>query len=66
MPEPGDWSTASFEGNRRAQHAAFRALTFREKLVRLEQMSEVQVRLAGAVRSGQRGAVRVGPPAAER
>ena len=66
MPEPGDWSTASFEGNRRAQHAAFRALTFREKLVRLEQMSEVQVRLADAVRPGRRGAGRVGPPAAER
>lgn len=55
MPERGDWSTASFEGNRRAQHAAFRALTFREKLVRLEQMSEVQVRLADAVRHGRRG-----------
>lgn len=55
MPEPGDWSTASFEGNRRAQHAAFRALTFREKLVRLEQMSEVQVRLADAVRPERRG-----------
>jgi hypothetical protein len=62
MPEPADWSTASFDGNRRAQHAAFRALTFREKLVRLEQMSEVQARLIGAVRSGPRASPLTAPP----
>ena len=41
MPEPIDWSLTTFEGNRRRQHEAFRALSFREKLVRLEQMGEV-------------------------
>ena len=41
MPEPIDWSLTTFEGNRRRQHEAFRALSFREKLLRLEQMSEV-------------------------
>jgi hypothetical protein len=66
MPEPADWSTASFDGNRRAQHAAFRALTFREKLVRLEQMSEVQARLADAVRHGPRAGRRVDPPTTDR
>jgi hypothetical protein len=66
MPEPADWSTASFDGNRRAQHAAFRALTFREKLVRLEQMSEVQARLVGAVRHGPRTGRRAGPPPMDR
>lgn len=55
MPEPGDWSRVSFDGNRRAQHAAFRALSFREKVVRLEQMSEVQARLAAVARTAHRG-----------
>ena len=40
-PEPTDWSLATFEGLRRAQHEAFRALSFREKLLRLEEMDEV-------------------------
>ena len=66
MPEPADWSTASFDGNRRAQHAAFRALTFREKLVRLEQMSEVQALLVSAVRHGPRTGRRAGPPPMDR
>ena len=42
MPEKDDWSLCSFEGNRRAQHVAFMALSFREKLLRLEQMADVQ------------------------
>ena len=42
MPEQDSWNLCSFEGNRRAQHAAFMALSFREKLVRLEQMADVQ------------------------
>ena len=42
MSERIDWHLLSFEGNRRAQHAAFNALTFREKVIRLEQMAEVQ------------------------
>lgn len=45
MTEPTDWSLASFAGNRRAQHVAFLALPFREKLIRLEQMAEVERRL---------------------
>jgi len=47
VPEPVDWSLASFDGNRRARHAAFAALSFREKLERLEQMAEVARRLQG-------------------
>lgn len=42
MPEAGDWSRCSFEGNRHAQHVEFMALSFREKLIRLEQMADVQ------------------------
>jgi hypothetical protein len=42
------------------------ALTFREKLVRLEQMSEVQARLADAVRHGPRAGRRVDPPTTDR
>ena len=45
--EPTDWSLATFEGLRRAQHEAFRALAFREKLLRLEEMDEVAKQLAG-------------------
>ncbi len=41
MPESIDWSQATFEANRLRQHEAFRALPFREKLERLEQMNEV-------------------------
>ncbi len=46
MSDHTDWTLLSFDGNRRAQHAAFRALTFREKVIRLEQMAEVQRRFA--------------------
>ncbi len=45
-PEPTDWSLVTFEGLRRAQHEAFRALSFREKLLRLEEMDEVAKQLA--------------------
>jgi len=54
MTEPTDWSLASFEGNRRAQHAAFVALSFREKLIRLEQMAEVERRVRKSPTSGAR------------
>ena len=47
--EPTDWSLATFEGLRRAQHEAFRALSFREKLLRLEEMDEVAKQLAGQI-----------------
>ena len=36
-----DWSLATFDGVRRAQEREFLLLSFREKLVRLEQMAEV-------------------------
>jgi hypothetical protein len=45
-PEPTDWSLVTFEGLRRAQHEAFQALSFREKLLRLEEMDEVAKQLA--------------------
>ena len=48
-PEPTDWSLATFAGLRRAQHEAFRALSFREKLLRLEEMDEVAKQLAGLI-----------------
>jgi len=35
------WHLASWEGNRSAQHQAFRALSFREKLQEIERMEEV-------------------------
>lgn len=41
MADESDWSATTFEGNRRRQHQAFCALSFREKVERLEQMSEV-------------------------
>lgn len=40
-----DWALATFDGVRRAQEREFLALSFREKLLRLEQMSDVAARL---------------------
>lgn len=40
-----DASLGTFDGLRRAQQAEFMALSFREKLERLEQMAEVAERL---------------------
>ncbi len=36
-----DWSLTTWEGNRRRQREAFRALTFRQKVEALERMAEV-------------------------
>jgi hypothetical protein len=36
-----DWSLCTWEGARRAQHRAFLALSFREKLEAVEEMSDV-------------------------
>jgi hypothetical protein len=36
-----DWSLTTFEGNRCRQHQEFRALSFRDKLIRIEQMGIV-------------------------
>jgi hypothetical protein len=44
-PAHADWSLGTFDGLRRAQQAEFMALSFREKLERLEQMAEVAERL---------------------
>lgn len=41
MPESIDWTVTTYAGNRRRQHEAFRALSFREKVSRLEEMGEV-------------------------
>ncbi len=54
MPDPNDWSLTTFEGNRARQRAAFLALSFREKLARVEQMNEV-VRHFAAKRSATDG-----------
>ena len=40
-----DWSLATFEGLRRAQEQEFLALSFREKLLRIEQMADLAARL---------------------
>ena len=36
-----DWTLATWEGNRLAQHRAFQALSFREKLRVIEDLGEV-------------------------
>jgi hypothetical protein len=41
MTEEIDWSLTTYAGNRRRQHADFHALSFREKLRRIEQMEAV-------------------------
>lgn len=40
MPEPIDWSLATWEGSRRQQHREFFALPFREKLAVIEQLGQ--------------------------
>jgi hypothetical protein len=41
MPDPADWTLATWEGNRLRQHREFQALTFREKLRVVESLGEV-------------------------
>jgi len=41
MSDRTDWSVTTFEGNRRRQHEKFRALPFRDKVARIEEMGEV-------------------------
>ena len=41
MSDSIDWSLTTFEGNRLRQHREFMALPFREKMIRMEQASEV-------------------------
>jgi len=46
MLNPGedkiDWELTTWEGNRRRQHLEFLALSFREKLQRLEDFAEIE------------------------
>ncbi|MBN8598992.1 MAG: hypothetical protein J0L78_15070 [Planctomycetes bacterium] len=41
MPDEIDWSLTTFEGLRRKQRQEFAALSFEEKLERVEQMGEL-------------------------
>jgi len=41
MSDVSDWSATAWEGNRRRQHQEFLALSFRDKLIVLEQLGEV-------------------------
>ncbi len=41
IPDDIDWSLTSWEGNRRAQLCRWRALSLREKLLALKDMTEV-------------------------
>jgi hypothetical protein len=41
MPDPADWSVATWEGSRRRQHQEFLALPFAEKLAVIEELAEV-------------------------
>lgn len=47
MPEEAQWEAATFEGNRLRQHEMFRRLTFREKVVAVEEMGKVVENLLG-------------------
>ncbi|HMQ15669.1 MAG TPA: hypothetical protein PKC49_06825 [Phycisphaerae bacterium] len=55
QPDVIDWTLATYAGNRRRQHEEFRALPFREKLARIEQMGAVAEFFASrARRSGSK------------
>lgn len=41
IPDPIDWSLTSWEGSRRAQLRRWRALSLRQKLLALEEMTEI-------------------------
>ncbi|MEQ1833589.1 MAG: hypothetical protein ABL977_11080 [Candidatus Eisenbacteria bacterium] len=64
MADAIDWEATSWEGQRRLQHQEFRALSFRDKLLIIEQLDEVadffseRRRASGLpVRSSRRAAV---------
>jgi hypothetical protein len=50
MTDDIDWPLTTFEGNRRAQQRRFMALSFRERLRQLEDMTEVLRVFGGAGR----------------
>jgi len=51
MSDNIDWTETTFEGSRRRQREAFCALSFREKVARVEEMSEVVAMFATRRRS---------------
>ena len=46
MADEIDWQLTTWEGNRRRQHEEFRRLSFREKLLVIEQLGEVSALFA--------------------
>ncbi len=50
-----DWEATTYAGNRRRQHLAFRALSFRDKVRALEDLDEVAAQFgAGKAGEGER------------
>lgn len=49
-PDQPEWEAATWAGNRRLQHEAFKKLSLREKVLVIEQMSEVSAVLEAAFR----------------
>ncbi len=47
--ESPDWRLGTFQGLRQSQHEAFRKLSFREKVKRLEDMAQVAAALTSHV-----------------
>ncbi|MGH7462220.1 MAG: hypothetical protein ACREMA_14510 [Longimicrobiales bacterium] len=48
MTDTHDWDSVTWKGNRRRQHEAFLALSFREKLAVIENLGEIGEALRGA------------------
>lgn len=52
-----DWEVTTWEGNRRAQRNAFSRLSFREKILELERLSD----MAEALQKGRSKPPAIGP-----
>ena len=48
-----DWAVTTWEGDRRRQHAEFRALPFRERLLLIEQMEDLANRFRRGMTSAE-------------
>jgi hypothetical protein len=48
MADSIDWTLTTFDGNRIRQHREFMALSFREKMLVIEQLSEVSQMFRGS------------------
>lgn len=57
VPDEIDWSLTTFEGLRRKQRQEFAALSFEEKLERVEQMGELVEMFEAQRKARQQGAV---------